>query len=336
MRKNALITGITGQDGSYLAELLLEKGYTVYGLVRRVSTPSHENIAHIAGDIHFVPGDMTDETSLIRALEVSYPDEIYNLAAQSHVGISFNEPRLTMDINGIGVLRLLEALKITGLLYTVKLYQASTSELFGAVKGPQNEDTPMLPRSPYAISKLMAHHLVRHYREAYGLWGCCGILFNHESPRRGAEFVTRHIARGVARIKCGLQDHIELGNMSACRDWGYAPDYVRAMWLMLQEEVPEDLVIAIGETHSVREFFIQAAIAADLPLTDDILRMKENRKRPSDVPYLCGDAKRAREKLGWEPSVNFVEIVHIMVQEELKYAAQEREKQTGYQRQYQD
>ena len=334
MKKNALITGITGQDGSYLAELLLEKGYNVYGMVRRVSTPNHENIAHIAKDIRFIPGDLLDETSLIRALELSYPDEVYNLAAQSHVGRSFDEPRITQEINGTGVLRLLDALKITGLLYSVRLYQASTSELFGNSRGPQNEDTPMMPRSPYASSKLHAHHLIRLYRESYGLWGCCGILFNHESSRRGTEFVTRHIARGIARIKYGLQEYLEIGNMSACRDWGYAPDYVRAMWLMLQQEEPEDLVIATGEVHSVREFFIQAAIAADLPLSDSYLRVKNERMRPSEVSYLCGNAARAREKLGWEPSINFVELVHIMVHEELKHAAQEWEKQKSYQCQH--
>ena len=325
MNKNVLITGITGQDGSYLAELLLEKGYKVYGLVRRSSTPNYENIVGILSDIELIHGDLQDESSLIRALEMSQPQEVYNLAAQSDVGASFELPRLTTEINAMGVLRLLEALKTTGLIDGIKFYQASTSELFGnSFDNPQTELTRMKPRSPYAISKLYAHHMVRYYREAYGLWACCGILFNHESPRRGLNFVTRKIARGVARYKYGLQQTIELGNMGACRDWGYAPDYVRAMWMMLQQEKPDDYVVATGEMHSVRELYIQACIAADIRLDDSFLQIKPEHKRPSDVHYLRGDASKIRA-IGWEPSINFVELVHLMVGEELKHATKERQ-----------
>lgn len=332
MARTALITGITGQDGSYLAEFLLQKGYEVYGLVRRSSTPHYGNIAGILEQIHLIEGDLLDIVSLKRAIEQVQPDEIYNLAAQSHVGTSFEQPIYTSQVNALGVLNLLEALRALGMCEQVRFYQASTSEMYGngGYRPPFDEDTPFAPTSPYAISKLYAHHLVDYYRKAYGLYGCCGILFNHESPRRGEHFVTRKIARGIARIKIGLADKIQLGNLSACRDWGYTPDYVRGMWLMLQQDQPRDYVLATGESHSVREFLIQAAMSASLPISDSIINVRTDLMRPSDVRHLCGDASLAREQLGWNPSVSFKELVHIMVQEELIDAIKERQKQESH------
>jgi GDPmannose 4,6-dehydratase len=311
--KRALITGITGQDGSYLAELLLSKGYKVYGMIRRTHAPNFDNIAGILDRVMIADGDLLDQSSLIKILSDVWPDEVYNLAAQSHVGLSFSQPHATAQITGIGVLRLLEAIRITGC--PARFYQASTSELFGnAATALQYEDTPFVPRSPYGCAKLYAHHMVQNYREAYDLFACSGILFNHESPRRGLDFVTRKITDGLARIKAGLADSIELGNMTARRDWGYAPEYVEAMWLMLQQKEPKDYVIATGEMHSVSEFLALAAIEADLP--HDIVR--QGALRPSDVFSLCGDAWRARHDLGWNPHTTFPELVHIMMREDLK------------------
>ncbi len=316
--KRALITGITGQDGSYLAELLLAKGYSVYGMVRRSSVPKYDNIAHILPDIHLIDGDLLDQSSLIEVLEQSCPDEIYNLAALSHVGVSFHQPGATSQITGIGVLRLLEAIRITGST-GVKLYQASTSELFGSTAiCPQNEETPMHPRSPYGTAKLFAHHSVKNYREAYGLFAVSGILFNHESPRRGPDFVTRKISLAVARIKAGLQHSITLGNMESRRDWGYAPDYVEAMWLMLQQPIAKDYVIATGETHSVCEFLTRAALSADIEIDDGTLVLGP--ERPADIAHLCGDASLARKELGWRPRTTFEQLVEIMVEEDLRHA----------------
>jgi|SRR5882724_8079604 len=317
MSKRALITGIAGQDGSYLAELLLAKGYDVYGMVRRSGYPNHSNIAGILSDITLLDGDMIDQSSLIAVLQKSQPDEIYNLAAQSHVGVSFTQPHVTAQATGIGVLRLLEAMRLVG-AGGMRLYQASTSELYGnSLTSPQNEETPFAPRSPYATAKLYAHHMVKNYREAYGLFACCGILYNHESPRRGLDFVTRKITHSIARIKAGLQDHLELGNMHAQRDWGYAPDYVEAMWLMLQQPHPKEYVIATGCMHSVSEFLVRALLAADLPFDDDLLQITEEHERPADVAKLCGDASLARNELGWFPRTSFDELVTMMVESDL-------------------
>ncbi len=319
MTKRALITGIAGQDGSYLAEFLLDKGYQVYGMVRRSSVPKYDNIAHILPDITLLDGDLLDQSSLIEVIEAAQPDEIYNLAAQSHVGLSFHQPSATVQITGIGVLRLLEAVRITaGCSTGVRFYQASTSELYGnAVHSPQNEDTPMHPRSPYGCAKLFAHHMVKNYREAYGLFACSGILYNHESPRRGLDFVTRKITDGVAQIACGKKSCIELGNLQARRDWGFAGDYVQAMWLMLQQDQPKDYVIATGEWHSVSEFLIKACVLAGIDVDDGTIIL-DGEKRPADIDCLCGDASLAREELGWRPRTSFSELVQMMVQEDMR------------------
>ncbi len=314
MSKTALITGITGQDGSYLAELLLAKGYQVYGLIRRISTPNLGRIAHILEDIPLLTGDLLDQSSLSLALERSQPDEIYNLAAMSHVGESFKQPVATGEYNGLGVVRLLEALRLSG--GHARFYQASTSELFGNAKEyPQNEETPFSPRSPYATAKLYAHQSVKNYRDAYGLHASCGILFNHESPRRGVDFVTKKLSLGVARIKAGLQDSIPLGNLNACRDWGYAGDYVEAMHLMLQQETPDDYVIATGVTRSIAEFFGLACQYAGLDYRDwhKYIHFSEEFKRPADVLNLVGDASKARRVLGWQPRTAFEQLVEMMV-----------------------
>lgn len=314
MVKRALITGITGQDGSYLAELLLEKGYEVYGLIRRLSAPCYERITHILDRITLICGDLLDQSSLSLALNLSEPDEVYNLAAMSHVGESFKQPLACAEYNGLGTLRLLEAIRLSGA--PVRFYQASTSELFGNAKeSPQHENTPFVPCSPYATSKLFAHGCVRNYRQAYGLHASCGILFNHESPRRGMDFVTRKISNGIARIKAGLLETITLGNLNASRDWGYAPDYVRAMWLMLQQETPDDYVIATGETHSITEFFEEALRITNLPgFMYRYVTTQPDLYRPAEVHYLVGNASKAHRVLGWEPTISFEELVQIMVE----------------------
>jgi GDPmannose 4,6-dehydratase len=355
--KRALITGITGQDGAYLAELLLGKGYEVHGIKRRTSLFNTDRIDHLYQDPHepdrrFVlhHGDMTDTSSLVRIVQLVQPDEIYNLAAQSHVAVSFEEPEYTADSDGLGPLRLLEAIRILGLERKTRFYQASTSELYGKVQEtPQRETTPFYPRSPYAVAKLYAYWITVNYREAYGIYACNGILFNHESPIRGETFVTRKITRALARIKLGLQDRLYLGNLDAKRDWGHARDYVQMQWLMLQQDAPEDYVIATGQQHSVREFVDEAAREIGIEIrwegtgvdekgywispahrrADDwgegeseqcIVAVDPRYFRPTEVETLLGDPTKAREKLGWEPEVSFHDLVREMIREDLKEA----------------
>jgi len=320
--RRALVTGITGQDGSYLAELLLEKEYEVHGLIRRSSSINTDRIDHLYQDPHVAGrrlilhyGDMSDSSRLARLIDEVRPHEVYNLGAQSHVKVSFEAPEYTSDVDALGTLRLLEAIYHCD--PSIRLYQASTSELFGSAPPPQNEDTPFHPRSPYGVSKAFAYWIVVNYREAYGMFASNGILFNHESPRRGETFVTRKITRAVARIVAGRQDAVYLGNLDAKRDWGYAPDYVRAMWMMLQHSQPLDLVFATGQQHSVREF---AELAFGLVGLDWTKYVKIDRAylRPAEVDTLLGDCERARELLGWRPSVSFAELVRVMVEADLK------------------
>jgi GDPmannose 4,6-dehydratase len=314
-QKRALVTGLTGQDGSYLAEFLLKKGYEVFGLVRRTSSPRLDRVEPILDQVNIVYGDLLDQSSLQRVLGNCMPHEIYNLAAQSFVPTSFAEPVLTAEVTALGATRLLEAVRHVhpGARY----YQASSSEMFGAVREtPQNEMTPFVPRSPYGVSKLYAHWTTVHHREAYGIFACSGILFNHESPRRGEEFVTRKIARAVARISQGRQTELRLGNLEARRDWGFAGDYVRAMWLMLQAEQADDFVVATGETHSVREFCERAFARVGLDWEAHVVT-DESFLRPLEVDLLVGDASRAREQLGWSPTVSFEGLVDMMVDAEL-------------------
>ena len=314
--KKALITGITGQDGSYLAELLLSKGYEVYGLVRRSSLENYERIEHIREKIKFVSGDLNDQTSLDEAIRKVQPDEVYNLGAQSFVPASWEQPILTAEITGLGVLKLLEAIRKNK--PDTKFYQASSSEMFGKVKEiPQKETTPFHPRSPYGVSKVFGHYITVNYRESYNIFACSGICFNHESPRRGLEFVTRKISDGVARIKLGLAKELRLGNLEAKRDWGFAGDYVQAMWLMLQQGEPDDYVIATGETHSVKEFVELAFSYVGLDWKKYVISDKKY-FRPAEVDLLIGDSTKARQKLGWKPKVNFKQLVEMMVQEDLK------------------
>ncbi len=322
MPKKALITGITGQDGSYLTEFLLDRGYEVHGLIRRSSTFNTDRIEHLYVDPHepkvnlFLHyGDLNDGGQLTNLVYNIHPDEIYHLGAQSHVRVSFDMPEFTGDITGIGVTRLLEAIRRSGI--KTKFYQASSSEMFGDAPSPQNEDTPFRPRSPYAAAKVYAYWMVRNYREGYNLFACNGILFNHESPRRGATFVTRKITRAVARIKHGLQDKLYLGNLEAKRDWGYAPDYVEAMWLMLQHETPEDLVIATGESHSVREFLEEAFSYAGLDWREYV-EIDPRYFRPTEVEFLQGDARKANKILGWEPKLDFKGLVRTMVDADIR------------------
>jgi GDPmannose 4,6-dehydratase len=323
MSKKALITGITGQDGSYLTELLLGKDYNVYGIIRRSSTFNTERIDHIYQDPHqsgrrltLIYGDLNDASSLNKVLRDVQPDEIYNLGAQSHVRVSFDIPEYTAEVGALGALRLLEAIRETGLQKT-RFYQASSSELFGKVAEiPQRETTPFYPRSPYAASKLYAYWITVNYRESYGLFACNGILFNHESERRGETFVTRKITRAAAAIKLGLQKKLYLGNLDAQRDWGYAKDFVEAMWLMLQQDEPDDYVIATGQTHSVREFLNEAFGYLELDW-QDYVQIDPRYFRPAEVDLLVGDASKARSKLGWEPKVTFKELVKIMVDADL-------------------
>ena len=313
----ALITGINGMDGSHLADLLLEKGYEVYGMERRTSSPNRTNTAHLEGKITFINGDLTDQNSLVRCLKESNPDEVYNLGAMSFVGESWNTPDSTSEVNGIGVLKMLEAIRVYG--KDIKFYQASTSEMFGKIQEmPQTENTPFYPRSPYGVSKLYAYWITKNYRESYDMFTCNGILFNHESERRGIEFVTRKISNAVARIHLGLQDKIMLGNLDAKRDWGYAPDYCEAMWLMLQQDTPDDYVIATGETHSIKEFLEIAFDEIKVPNWDSYVGQDPRFMRPAEVDVLCGDPTKALEKLGWSTKTPFEELVRKMVRNDIR------------------
>lgn len=320
--KKAFITGITGQDGSYLAEFLLNKNYKVYGLTRRTSTQNFARIKHIIHDenLQLISGDLIDQHSLTTAIKKIQPDEVYNLAAQSFVQASWKQPVLTGEVTGIGVTRMLEAVRLS--CPSAKFYQASSSEMFGKVREtPQNEQTPFYPRSPYGVAKVYGHWITVNYRESYDIFAASGILFNHESPRRGLEFVTRKIANAVARIKLGKKQYIELGNLDAKRDWGYAKDYVQAMWLMLQQDTPSDYVVATGEAHSVREFLQLACQAAQIDDWQSIVKHNPQFDRPAEVDYLIGDATKAKQDLGWQPSVDFQGLVELMVQAELKKEA---------------
>ena len=346
--KRALISGITGQDGAYLAEFLLKKGYEVHGIKRRASLFNTERIEHLYQDPHqdnvrfFLHyGDLTDSTNIIRLVQHVQPDEIYNLAAQSHVKVSFDTPEYTANTDGLGTLRILEAIRILGLSKKARYYQASTSELYGEVAEiPQSESTPFYPRSPYAAAKLYAYWITVNYRESYNMYACNGILFNHESPLRGETFVTRKITRAVARIKLGIEDTLYLGNLNALRDWGFAGDYVEAMWLMLQQATPDDYVVATGEMHTVREFVELAFQNVDIAITwkgsgleevgvdsstgKVLVRIDPKYFRPTEVELLLGNATKIREKLGWQPKMSLQELVRIMVVEDLKRAERDR------------
>ncbi len=316
--KRALITGITGQDGSYLAELLLEKGYKVYGTVRRLSTPNLENIKHIQDKVELLSADLLDQGSLTDAIVASEPDEVYNLAAQSFVKTSWDQPVLTGEFTALGATRVLEAIRTTN--KKIKFYQASSSEMFGKVTEPiQKETTRFHPRSPYGVAKVYGHYITLNYRESYDMFACSGILFNHESPRRGIEFVTRKITHAVARIKLGKQDKLELGNLDAKRDWGFAGDYVEAMWLMLQQDKPDDYVVSTGETHSVEEFVTLAFKAAGIEdWRKHVISDSAKFNRPAEVDYLIGDHSKATKELGWKPKTSFPELVEMMVKADLE------------------
>lgn len=316
MMKKALITGITGQDGSYLAELLLQKGYKVFGMVRRSSSENYERVEHIRDQVHFIQGDLTDQSSLDEAIKGIMPDEVYNLAAQSFVPTSWNQPVLTAEITGVGVTRILEAIRKHK--PDAKFYQASSSEMFGKVQEvPQTEKTSFYPRSPYGVAKVYGHWITVNYRESYNIFSCSGILFNHESPRRGLEFVTRKVTHSVAKIKLGLAKELRMGNMDAKRDWGFAGDYVYAMWLMLQQDQPDDYVIATGETHSVQELVEIAFDCVGLNARDYIV--KDSRFfRPAEVDFLVGNAEKAKRKLKWDAKVSFKDLIKMMVQEDIR------------------
>ncbi len=327
--KKALITGATGQDGSYLAELLLEKGYEVHGIIRRSSLINTDRIDHIYNQLHLHYGDLTDSTNIVRVIQLVQPDEIYNLGAQSHVKVSFEMPEYTADVDGMGTLRVLEAVRLLGMEDRVRIYQASTSELYGLVQEvPQRETTPFYPRSPYGVAKIYGYWITKNYRESYGMYACTGILFNHESPRRGETFVTRKITRALSRISTGEQQILELGNLNAKRDWGHAKDFVEAMWLMLQQDEPDDFVIATGVQYSVREFVEEAApyfgmsiawegegldeVGIDKNTGKTIVRVNPKYFRPAEVETLLGDATKAKEKLGWTPKTSFKQLVEDM------------------------
>ena len=327
--KIALITGITGQDGSYLAEFLLEKGYEIHGIVRRSSLINTHRIDEIFDRLNLHYGDLTDSTNLVRVIQKVQPDEIYNLGAQSHVKVSFEMPEYTADVDAVGTLRVLEAVRLLGMENKVRIYQASTSELYGLVQEtPQRETTPFYPRSPYGVAKLYGYWITKNYREAYGMYACSGILFNHESPRRGETFVTRKIVRALSKISCGLQDCLYLGNLDAKRDWGHAKDYVEAMWLMLQQDEPEDFVIATGKQYSVREFVEEAApyfgmkiawmsknlgeVGYDMNSKKIVIRVDPKYFRPAEVTTLLGDASKAKKIVGWEPKISFKQLVEDM------------------------
>jgi len=316
MPRKALITGITGQDGSYLAEFLLEKKYRVYGLIRRSSTTNFERIAHLQDDVELIPGDLLDPSSLITAIQKTEPDEIYNLGAQSFVPTSWSQPVLTGEFTALGVTRLLEAIRVVN--PAIRFYQASSSEMFGMVQeSPQNELTRFYPRSPYGVAKLYGHWMTVNARESYGLYACSGILFNHESPRRGVEFVSRRVSYNVARIRLGMQEKLKMGNLEAERDWGFAGDYVRAMWLMLQQEKPEDYVVATGTTHSVRQLLEVAFTHVGLDYRKYVV-IDPELLRPAEVHHLRGDYTKARQKLGWDASVSFEELIRTMVDSDLE------------------
>jgi GDPmannose 4,6-dehydratase len=317
MNKTALITGINGMDGSHLADFLLNKGYTVYGVERRSSMKNRINTKHLEDQITILQGDLTDQNSLLRCLKESNPDEVYNLAAQSFVGESWNTPEFTSDVTGLGVLRILEAIREFN--PKIRFYQASSSEMFGRmVENPAKETTPFYPRSPYGVAKLYGHWITKNYRESYDMYACSGILFNHESERRGIEFVTRKITDGVARIHLGLADHIALGNLDAKRDWGYAPDYVEAMWLMLQQDVADDYVIATGETRSIREFLNEAFKIIGIEDWEPYVKIDPKYFRPAEVDVLLGDYSKAQNQLGWIPTTQFHELVNVMVNNDIK------------------
>ena len=327
--KVALITGITGQDGSYLAELLLEKGYEVHGIIRRSSSINTDRIDHIYQNIKLHYGDLTDATNIVRVIQLVQPDEIYNLGAQSHVKVSFEMPEYTADVDAMGTLRILEAVRLLGMEDRVRIYQASTSELYGLVQEiPQKETTPFYPRSPYGVAKLYGYWITKNYREAYGMYACTGILFNHESPRRGETFVTRKITQALSKISVGLQDCLYLGNLNAKRDWGHAKDFVEAMWLMLQQDEPDDFVIATGTQYSVRDFVEESSsyfgmkivwmgegldeYGYDLNTKKVVIKVDPKYFRPAEVETLLGDASKAKEKLGWEPKTSFKQLVEDM------------------------
>lgn len=313
----ALITGVTGQDGSYLADFLLQQGYTVIGMVRRTSTVNFDRIQHIQNAIEIVQGDLLDQMSLISILQEYRPQEVYNLASQSFIPTSFNQPVLTGEFTALGVTRVLDAIRVVD--PSIRFYQASSSEMFGKVQEvPQTERTPFYPRSPYGVAKLYGHWITVNYRESYDIFACSGILFNHESPRRGLEFVTHKITNGVARIKLGLDQELRLGNLESRRDWGYAPDYVRAMWLMLQQDEADDYVIATNETHSVREFVEEAFHSVELDWQEFVVQ-DDRFYRPAEVDLLVGDASKAGRKLGWEPTITFGDLVRLMVKADLEY-----------------
>lgn len=315
MPRKALITGITGQDGSYLAEFLLEKGYRVSGLVRRSSSLNLDRLAGVIDKIELVSGDLLDQNSLVSAIQQCEPDEVYNLAAQSFVATSWRQSELTGQFTALGVTRLLEAIRVVN--PRIRFYQASSSEMFGAADPPQNETTRFHPRSPYAVAKAFGHYITQNYRESFGLFACSGILFNHESPRRGLEFVTRKVSNAVARIKLGLQTDVAMGNLQSQRDWGFAGDYVAAMWMMVQADQPEDYVVATGVSHSV-EYLLQVAFSHVNLDYHDYVRTDPGLFRPAEVDYLCGDATKARQKFGWEPKVSFEELIAMMVDADLK------------------
>lgn len=313
----ALITGVTGQDGSYLADFLLQQGYTVIGMVRRTSTVNFDRIQHIQHAIEIVQGDLLDQMSLISILQEYRPQEVYNLASQSFIPTSFNQPVLTGEFTALGVTRVLDAIRVVD--PSIRFYQASSSEMFGKVQEvPQTERTPFYPRSPYGVAKLYGHWITVNYRESYDIFACSGILFNHESPRRGLEFVTHKITNGVARIKLGLDQELRLGNLESRRDWGYAPDYVRAMWLMLQQDEADDYVIATNETHSVREFVEEAFQSVDLDWQEFVVQ-DDRFYRPAEVDLLVGDASKAGRQLGWEPTITFGDLVRLMVKADIEY-----------------
>lgn len=321
MGKRALITGITGQDGSYLAELLLEKGYEVFGMVRRSSMENFDRIKHIKDRINIRQADLLDQYSIIRLIDEAKPDEVYNLAAMSFVPTSWNQPVLTAEFTGIGVTRVLEAIRVVN--PKIKFYQASSSEMFGKVKEiPQKETTPFHPRSPYGVAKVYGHYITVNYRESYDIFGVSGILFNHESPRRGIEFVTRKVTYNAAKIKLGLSKELRMGNLDSKRDWGFAGDYVKAMWMMLQQEKPDDYLVATGETHSVKELVEVAFSYLDMDYRD-FVKIDESFKRPADVDLLIGDYSKAKEKLGWKPEVNFEDLIKMMVKSDIEAVKKE-------------
>ena len=315
--KTALITGVNGMSGSHLADLLLSKNYKVYGMERRSSSINRVNTSHLTDKINFLQGDITDQNSLLRCIKESNPDEVYNLAAQSFVGESWNTPEHTSNVTGLGVLRILEAIREFN--PKIKFYQASSSEMFGRmVENPANENTPFYPRSPYGVSKLYGHWITKNYRESYDMFACSGILFNHESERRGIEFVTRKISDGVAKIKLGLSDHISLGNLDAKRDWGYAPDYVEAMWLMMQQETPDDYVIATGETYSIKEFLDIAFKHIGINDWGSYIKQDPKFMRPAEVDVLRGNYNKAKTELGWYPKTSFIDLIKKMVDNDIK------------------